>query len=109
MAKAPCIQVPSPQQIRDKLFPEGVITSIPLPSAWTAQLLLTPFGGLSNSPIAPGDQLVIGNLTYDATNPAERLMRISLYLLESLQYYDFLFRTSGEQTEWWWLTSDPDN
>jgi hypothetical protein len=31
----------------------------------------------------------------------------SLYLFESLYYYDFLFRTANGQTQWWWLMSDP--
>src|SRR5262249_52993029 len=33
--------------------------------------------------------------------------RVSLYLLESLLYYDFLFATSNARTQWWWLISDP--
>jgi hypothetical protein len=46
-------------------------------------------------------------LIYDASASSERLMRIRLYLLESRNYYDFLFRTSNGGTEWWWLTSNP--
>jgi hypothetical protein len=69
---------------------------------------LTPAGGLSGSPIVPSDQLVIGNLIYDVSDPSERLMRIRLYLLESRNYYDFLFRTSNGETDWWWLTSNPE-
>jgi hypothetical protein len=107
MANAPCIPVPSPQEIHDKLFPEGVIAPPSLPAAWTAQVLLTPFGGQKESRITPSDQLVIGNLTYDARDPHERFMRIRLYLFESLYYYDFLFRTANGQTQWWWLISDP--
>jgi hypothetical protein len=70
-------------------------------------VLLTPPGGIEHPAVRPGDQLAVGNLTYDATNRAERLMRVNLYLLESLQYYDFLFRKSGQGTEWWWLISNP--
>jgi hypothetical protein len=78
-----------------------------LPPVWTAQVLLVPFGGLSASPTVPSDQLVVGKLTYDASSPTERLMRVRLYLFESLKYYDFLFRTSDGQSQWWWLISDP--
>jgi hypothetical protein len=76
MANAPCIPVPSPQKIRDKLFPEGAIAPPSLPAAWTAKVLLTPFGGQKESRITPSDQLVVGNATYDASDPHERLMRI---------------------------------
>src|SRR5262245_58699620 len=104
---APCIPVPSPQDIQKKLFPNGPIQPVSLPAAWRAPVLLTPFGGQADSPTKPGDQLVIGNLTYDATDPSTRLMRFGLYLLEGRLYYDFLFETSGAQTRWWWLVSDP--
>jgi hypothetical protein len=107
LISAPCIKVPSPQEIRNGLFPKGVLKPVPLPPVWRAQILLTPFGGLSGSATVTSDQLVIGNLTYDASSPTERFMRFSLYLLEDLNYYDFLFRTSGGQTQWWWLISDP--
>lgn len=107
MANAPCIPVPSPQEIHEKLFPEGAIVPPSLPAAWTAKVLLTPFGGQKESRITPSDQLVVGNATYDASDPHERFMRIRLYLFESLYYYDFLFRTANGQIQWWWLISDP--
>jgi hypothetical protein len=107
MAKAPCVPVPSPRAINDKLFPEGVPAPPQLPPVWTAQVLLTPFGGQKDSTITPSDQLVIANVTYDATDPNERFMRIGLYLFESLYYYDFLFRSAAGQTQSWWLVSDP--
>ena len=107
--KAPCIQVPAPKQIQKNLFPQGVANPVSLPSIWTARILLTPFGGLKSDAIVPGDQLVIGNLTYEATSPTDRYMRVGLYLFESLQYYDFFFKTSGTATQWWWLVSDPSN
>jgi hypothetical protein len=103
----PCIPIPSPRAINIKLFPEGVIEPKELPSIWSAQALLTPFGGQTNSRISPADQLVIANVTYDASDPANRFMRVGLYLFESLQYYDFFFKTSSTQTQWWWLISDP--
>ena len=40
--------------------------------------MLTPFGGQNNAGVTPGDQLVIGNLTYEAFSATERCMRVSL-------------------------------
>jgi hypothetical protein len=107
LSNASCIEVPSPQEIRDGLFPQGIVKPPSLPPTWTARVLLVPFGGLSVSPTVPSDQLVVGKLTYEAFSPTERLMRVRLYLFESLKYYDFLFRTSDGQTQWWWSISDP--
>jgi hypothetical protein len=107
MLNIPCIPVPSPQNIQNQLFPNGVLSPMSLPKVWSAQALLTPFGGLSSSTISPGDQLVIANLTYESISPTEQLMRVSLYALESLYYYDFMFHTSNGRTNWWWLVSNP--
>jgi hypothetical protein len=107
MINPSCIKVPSPEEINHMLFPRGLITPVSLPPVWAARVLLTPAGGVSDSPILPSDQLVIGSVIYDASVPSERLMRIRLYLLESRNYYDFLFRTFDEETEWWWLNSNP--
>jgi hypothetical protein len=109
MTLAPCIPVPSPGEIHEKLFPRGVVNLIALPPAWQAKALLTPFGGLANTPVGPSDQLLVGNLTYHAVGPSERFIRIGLYLLESLQFFDLFFRTSNGITQWWWLISDPAN
>jgi len=106
---SPCIKVPSPQEIRNKLFPRGELSPPSFARVWTAQMLLTPFGGEISSPINPSDQLAIGNLTYEALSSTERCMRIGLYLSESLQYYAFFFVTSNGKTQWWWLVSDPDD
>jgi hypothetical protein len=78
-----------------------------LPAIWNAPVLLTPFGGAVVSAFPDGDQLVIGNVTYDASDPNLRLMRVGLYRFESLHYYDFFFATANGQTRWWWLVSDP--
>jgi hypothetical protein len=48
------------------------------------------------------DQLIVANIAYDSTG-AQPAMRVSLYLLEDLQYFDFLF-TNGQ---WYWLISAP--
>jgi hypothetical protein len=109
MANASNIPVPSPAQIQQGLFPNGVHAAVPLNTVWSAQTLLTPFGGgLSNTSVKPSDQLAIGQFTYDNSTGVQ-LMRASLYLLESLTYYDFLFCTDGGTTQWWWLVSDPAN
>src|ERR1043165_687520 len=107
MAVVPCIPVPSPQDIQKGLFASGAVKPPVLPWAWNAQILLTPFGGQVTGGLSPSDQLVVGNLSYQAVSSTERLMRVSLYLLESLYYYDFLFHTSGGMTQWWWMISDP--
>jgi hypothetical protein len=103
----PCIPVPSPQEIEQKLFPNGAIQPRTFPSIWNAPVLLTPFGGAVVSAFPRGDQLVIGNVTYDASDPKTRLMRVGLYRFESLHYYDLFFATANGQTRWWWLISDP--
>jgi hypothetical protein len=69
--------------------------------------LLTPFGGAVVSAFPRGDELVVGNVTYDASEPNRRLMRVGLYRFESLHYYDLFFATRNGQTRWWWLVSDP--
>jgi hypothetical protein len=62
---------------------------------------------LAEAPVQPSDQLVIADVTYDASDPSDRFMRARLYLFERLFYYDFFFHTSGAHAWWWWLISDP--
>jgi hypothetical protein len=109
MSSLPCIPVPPPAEIQAKLFPKGELDPVAFPAAWRANLLLTPFGGVSNQTISPTDQLAVASLLYDGTGLTERFMRIGLYLLETRKYYDLFFRTAGESTQWWWLVSDPAN
>lgn len=70
-----------------------------LPQRWQAQFLLTPFGDATPE-LAHYDQLVVADVTYESNTPA---MRVSLYLTESLQYFDFVFTDQG----WYWLFSTP--
>ena len=70
-------------------------------------MLLTPFGGGSQGHAQVSDQLVIGDISCESPTPSERYLRCRLYLLESLNYFDFLFRTANGATQWWWLVSDP--
>lgn len=99
--------IPSPERIARELF-EDPSPSIPeFPSAWNAQLLLTPFGGSGHAATGANDQLLVANINVDTTRPGLHLMRANLYLLESLQYFDFLFVTTQDKTQWYWLVSDP--
>ena len=54
------------------------------------------------------DELVIATISYFRISGG-RVLRIRLYLLESLLYYDFEFQTNSAtgQTIWYWLISDP--
>ena len=70
-----------------------------LPSQWRAPVLLTPFGDMQ-PPMERYDQLVVADVAY---NDSERWMRVSLYLIEDQQYFDFLF----EDGQWYWLISTP--
>jgi len=109
MSANPCFVVPSPQEINNGLF-SNPPTQLPVfPEAWTATALLTPFGGLPTSaPLTTSDELVIATISaYNMSGG--RVLRIRLYLLESLLYYDFWFQTYPPtgQTIWSWLISDP--
>jgi hypothetical protein len=108
MAIAPCIPVPSPREINKRLFPEGTLEVTSLSPIWRASVLLTPFGGINDTPSGfSSDQLAVANVTYDASRLTEQFMRVGVYLLENLYYYDFLFKSSSGQTQWWSLVSDP--
>lgn len=105
--RSPNIDIPSPQEILAALFKSPSPTIPVLPRQWNAQMLLTPFGGLGASALGVGDQLVVANISYDASRVGVLLMRANLYLLEGYQYYDFLFATVNGITTWYWLVSDP--
>lgn len=105
----PCIPVPSPQRIKTTLFPNGVLPAKALPNSWNAKMILTPFGGGSQSNGPVSDQLVIGDIWYESPSSNEQYLRGRLHLLEDLKYFDFFFRTANGVTQWWWLVSDPAN
>jgi hypothetical protein len=48
------------------------------------------------------DQVVVANIAYDWS---QQMMRVSLYLLEEMTYFDFLF--DGADGTWYWLVSSP--
>jgi hypothetical protein len=73
-----------------------------LPLDWNATFILSPFGDATPR-MNNYDQLVIADVTCFNDFIAGNGMRVSLYLLEELQYFDFAF--SGGQ--WYWLESQP--
>jgi hypothetical protein len=93
-------QPPNPVELtaaRDRAQPSAAPT---LPVRWRAQLLLTPFGDMQ-PPMAHYDQLVVADVTYDYSGTP--WMRVSLYLIEDLRYFDFMFNDG----KWYWLISTP--
>jgi hypothetical protein len=91
----------TPEDVAPRLGPRDAVPPPILPPSWTAAGLLLAFGD-ANPPLANYDQLVVANIAYDSTG-GQPAMRVSLYLLEDLRYFDFLF-TSGQ---WYWLVSEP--
>jgi hypothetical protein len=89
------------EQIEAQLQPRGAAAPPLLPTSWTAAALFMPFGD-ANPNMTDYDQVMVANIAYDASG-SQPAMRVSLYLLENLQYFDFLF-TSGQ---WYWLISAP--
>lgn len=110
MTANPCFTVPSPTEIQNGLFSNPPLQRPVFPEAWTATALLTPFGGLTASaPLTTSDELVIATISYYARISGGPALRIRLFLLESLLYYDFYFQTNPTtgQTKWYWVVSDP--
>jgi hypothetical protein len=91
----------TPEDVAARLRPRDAGLPPQLPASWTAAGLLLPFGD-ANPTMANYDQLVVANIEYDSTGP-QFAMRVSLYLLEDMQYFDFLFVGN----EWYWLVSKP--
>ena len=98
MAKIPCIQVPSPKEIHKRFFPNGVKRPVKLPTSWSANVLLTP-----------GDdrELACARIMVGKGAEGQRLMRVQMFLIESLHYHDLFFVTEKEQTKWWYIVSNP--
>jgi hypothetical protein len=81
-----------------------------LRAAWTATVLLSPFGD-SVSPLSNGSQLVVGNIEASST-PTERWMRARLYLTQDHRYFEFVFMTvrpddPHEERHWYWIDTSP--
>jgi len=90
------------EEIAARLQPRADAAPPPLlPKNWTAAGLFMPFGD-ANPNMTDYDQVMVAKIAYDASG-MQPAMRVSLYLLENLQYFDFLF-TNGQ---WYWLISAP--
>jgi hypothetical protein len=79
-----------------------------LPDAWTASVLLTPFGD-SIAPQANPSQLVVAKIE-SASVGAMNWMRAKLYLTQDLVSFDFLFVSvdgpgRSFQSNWYWIDS----
>ena len=76
-----------------------------LPDAWSASVLATPFG----DSIAPQRQQLAVAKVESATLGSESWMRVSLYLSRDLRYFDFIFISSNDpsnfKSEWYWIDS----
>jgi hypothetical protein len=91
----------TPDEIAERLNAHASGVPPSLPDAWTSQGLLFPFGD-ANPTMQNYDQVVVANLAYDWS---QKMMRVSLYLLEAMTYFDFLF--DGDNGWWYWLVSSP--
>ncbi|WP_218511786.1 hypothetical protein [Variovorax sp. dw_308] len=101
------IPVPSPADIKAGIFPHGVVALPILPRTWRASVLLTPHGRGSDPSPPYADELIAAEVTYEAVTAVKGRMRLRMYLLETLAYYDVFFVTDDGRTQWWWLTSEP--
>jgi hypothetical protein len=89
----------TPEEIAERLNPRHSGAPPSLPQAWTAQALLFPYGD-ANPTMENYSQLVVANIQYDWSLI---MMRVSLYLLEEMRYFDFVFGNGV----WYWLESSP--
>jgi hypothetical protein len=94
---------PTPEQLSARL--KAGQTGIPplFPVNWIASFVLSPFGDAA-PPMNNYDQLVVANITCYYDPLVGSAMRVGLYMLEDLQYFDFVFLDSGQ---WYWLNSAP--
>jgi hypothetical protein len=69
-----------------------------LPTAWTAQMLLTPFGDAA-APMQNYQQLVVANVSYSAKIG----MLVEMYLTQDLRYVCWIFASDG----WYWVDRTP--
>jgi hypothetical protein len=102
------IIVPSPDDIASLLFPDGNRSIPSLPSTWTANVLLTPHGGVNIAGIVT-DQPAAARISFDASSGTARHLRVQMFLLESRLYFDWFFTTKNRSNSWWYLESDPAN
>jgi hypothetical protein len=79
-----------------------------LPAAWTATVLLSPFGD-SISPLPNGSQFVVGRIECSSA-ATENWMRAVLYLTQNQRFCEFVFVTADpdgatEERHWYWIDS----
>src|SRR4051794_24139936 len=77
-----------------------------LPAAWTATVLLSPFGD-SVSPLSNGSQLLVGSIEC-SSGATENWMRVALYLTQDQRFCEFVFVTADpnaatEERRWYWI------
>ncbi len=76
-----------------------------LPNAWTANVLLTPYGQYQPA-MKNYSQLVVAKILY-ASGDGQRVMSVGMYLPEDGTYIEWLFSTVGDQTKWVWMKAPP--
>jgi len=96
---------PELERQREMSEPDGLPV---LPNAWSASVLLTPFGD-SIAPITNSSQLAVARIEVSSIG-AMSWMRVKLYLTQDLLAFDFLFSSvdgpgSSFRSEWFWIDS----
>jgi len=81
------------------------------PPAWTATVLLSPFGD-AVSPLPNGSQLLIARIEC-SSGADENWMRVTLYLTQDQRLYEFVFVTAEpdratEERHWYWIDANAD-
>lgn len=81
------------------------------PAAWSATVLLSPFGD-SVSPLRNSSQLLVGTIECSSAQ-TENWMRVVLYLTQEQNSYEFVFRTvnpdtPNEERHWYWVDGNAD-
>ena len=79
------------------------------PPAWTATVLLSPFGD-AVSPLPNGSQLLIARIEC-SSGADENWMRVTLYLTQDQRLYEFVFVTAEpdsatEERHWYWIDAN---
>jgi len=83
-----------------------------LPAAWTATVLLSPFGD-SVSPLGENGSQLVAGIIESSSGEIESWMRVVLYLTQDQRCYEFVFMTvdradGDEDRYWYWVDAGPD-
>jgi hypothetical protein len=100
--------IPSGSQLEAQQQKDKPASAPQLPNAWSASVLLTPFGD-STAPLRNSSQLVVARIE-SATVGAQSWMRVKLYLTQDLTFFDFLFVSvdgpgQSFESDWYWVDS----